>query len=382
MLPDKKAGWIAISATNPCHLYEMALELHRLQALDCYYSGYPGWRLKPPRDFPLWTCSLKTVVVYGTLKLVPKAFQPPAPKLFRWQDKSFDMAVARVLRKSDVIHAMPGQCFEIFRAAVRMGMCTVLNHATGPVRRQLALLSGEYRRFGLKQEQFHSFDEEYAAREKEEYAMADLHCVASNLVKKQLVEEGVDAGKISVVPYGADAGLYHPGTGISTGPFKIIFAGQVGLRKGIHHLLEALQSDKAAGWELDCYGAIQREMEGVLPQYKPRSEVRWHGPVSRGELAGAYRAASVLVLPSIEEGFGLVVPQALASGIPCIVSEGVGARDLIRHRENGSIVPVGNVEAILEELIYWSNNRKQVKEDMNWGAAARKIMQLGRGGVQ
>ena len=71
----------------------------------------------------------------------------------------------------------------------------------------------------------------------------------------------------------------------------------------------------------------------------------FHGPVSQASLAEVFHGGGLLVLPSLEEGYGLVVIQALACGLPCLVSDQVGAKDAIRPGENGSIVPTGDAEA-------------------------------------
>ncbi len=370
---------IAVSATNPCHLYEMALELYKLGVLNRYYSGYPRWKLNPPPEFPMVSSSLRTLAVYGALRFAPRCLKPSPQRMFRWQDDSFDRAVARMLCHADFIHAMPGQCQKTFQAAKGLGIRTVLNHATGPVRQQLAAVAEEYRRFGLKQENFHFFNDTYFAREAREYSLADYHCVASSVVQEQLVAEGVDKNRIWVIPYGADPAFFYPGQEPMRAPFTIAFAGQICLRKGIQYLLEALQSDEAKGWKLEGYGVISHEMESILPKYQPTCQTIWHGAISRFELGKAFRKSSVLVLPSLEEGFGLVVPQALACGIPCIVSDRTGAKDLIRHRDNGSIVPTGDAGAILKELCFWYENPKSLKEDMSWRVPGLKMREISEG---
>jgi glycosyltransferase involved in cell wall biosynthesis len=90
------------------------------------------------------------------------------------------------------------------------------------------------------------------------------------------------------------------------------------------------------------------------------------------------RTSSVLVLPSLEEGFGLVVPQALACGTPCIVSDRVGARDLISHRENGSIFAVGDSSALAAELRFWEEQRVVIQGDFSWRQPARRLISLSR----
>jgi glycosyltransferase involved in cell wall biosynthesis len=88
------------------------------------------------------------------------------------------------------------------------------------------------------------------------------------------------------------------------------------------------------------------------------------------------RESSVLVLPSLEEGFGLVVAQALSCGTPCIVSEAVGAKDLLKNRENGSVFSVKDSEALSEELIFWANRPRRVTGDFSWTQPAEALLKL------
>ena len=202
---------ICISATNPCHLYDLAVALHARGELGGYFSGYPAWRLQPPDGFPLVVRSARTLVTYGCLRL-PAALRPSAHRLFRWQDLGFDRAVARVLEAAGgaSIHAMPGQALATFRRARELGMLTVLNHASGPVRQRLAMIEDEYRRAGLDLAQHHGYDSAYFAREDAEYAAADYHCAASSIVRAQLEAAGVPPNRIWVVPYAADPAVFFP----------------------------------------------------------------------------------------------------------------------------------------------------------------------------
>ena len=90
----------------------------------------------------------------------------------------------------------------------------------------------------------------------------------------------------------------------------------------------------------------------------------------------------MLVLPSLEEGFGLVIPQALNCGAPCIVSDRVGGKDLIRHHENGSIFPSGDKAALAEELIWWHTHWHPVTELHNWEPPAAAILKAARAASQ
>ncbi len=367
---------ISISATNPCHLFAMARELASIEALGAYYSGYPEWKLGDAAGMQVRTHSLRTNVVYGLLKFVPEKLRPSSRGLFLWQDHGFDRWVGAQLERADFIHAMPGQCLATFRAARRLGIRTVLNHATGPVREWVRIMEPEYARAGLRLAEVCPYDDAYFAREDEEYALSDWHCAASTIVRDQLIAVGIAREKIWVVPYGADSRLFFVGEVPPSRDFRIVFAGQVGLRKGIRTLLDALTLAGSESWRVDFYGAVLGEARADIAAYRGRTPLEFHGPVSQAQLGEAFRRSSVLVLPSLEEGFGLVVPQALSCGVPCLVSDRVGAKDLIRRGENGSIFPVKDSSALAAELAWWAEHPCRTDEVHRWSEPARRVLAL------
>lgn len=366
---------ISIAATNPCHLWPLARELASAGRLGCYYSGYPVWKLRPPEGMAIRTHSLRTNVVYALLKFAPEHLRPSSRRLFLWQDHGFDRWVGEHLDPCEFIHAMPGQALITFRGAKQLGMRTVLNHATGPTRDWVRIMEPEYRRAGLNLTEHSPYDASYFAREDEEYALTDFHCVASTVVRDQLIARGIPPKRIWVVPYGADKLTFNHRTDNETPrDFRILFAGQVCLRKGIKTLLDALTVADQPDWKVDFCGARLGEADGDITGYRGRSPLHFHGPISQGKLADTMRQSSVLVLPSLEEGFGLVVPQALNCGLPCIVSDRVGGKDLIRHHENGSIIPVQNPEALAAELKWWAGHRACVNQTFSWTEAADRLI--------
>jgi glycosyltransferase involved in cell wall biosynthesis len=369
---------IAISSTNPCHLYPLALELANAGHLDCYYSGYPKWKLGAPEAMPVRTHSMRTNIVYGLLKYFPESLRPSSRDLFLWQDHGFDAWTGTRLQACDFIHAMPGQCLRTFERAKKLGIRTVLNHATGPVREWVRIMEPEYQRVGLKLAAVCPYDKNYFEREDREYALADFHCAASSVVRNQLVSLGISPPKIQVVPYGADRNIFFPASTPPNGDFRIIFAGQAGLRKGIRTLLQALELAGEKHWQVDFFGSVPGEAKHDLAGYRGKPALNFHGPVPQRELANAFRNGSVLVLPSLEEGFGLVVPQALNCGLPAIVSDRTGGKDLVRHRANGSVFQAQNPESLLEELRWWEGHRSRVDEILDWRKPAETLISLSR----
>ena len=368
---------ISFSATNPCHMWPTARAIAREGALAHYYSGYPAWKIADANPAQLRCASFRTNIVYGLLKYVPAALRPKPRRLFVWQDRGFDRWVGAHLEPCDFIHAMPGQAMHTFRAARRLGIRTVLNHATGPAREWVRIMRPEYERVGLRLEKECPYDEAYFAREDEEYALADFHCAASTIVREQLAASGIPESRIWVAPYGADtnARVFQRAENASPPPaFRILFAGQISLRKGIRTLLDALTLANREHWKMEFIGSRSSETEKDIAAYRGATPLTFQGALPQEQLARAMRDSSVLVLPSLEEGFGLVVPQALNCGCPCIVSDRVGGKDCIRQRDNGSIFPLGDAHALAAELDWWERNPRRTADNFTWTAGARTII--------
>lgn len=368
---------LAFAATNPCHVYDLALALHDRAALSAYLSGYPRWKLADAAGMPIRTSAGPTLATYGLLKLAPSWAVPAQQALFAWQDQQFDDWAAgqvRRLERTDFLHGLPGQCAATFAAAKERGISTVLNHASGPVVIQRRLVAEEFRSAGLRTPFARGLDQTQEAQfHRQEYALADYHLAASQVVKRQLVASGVAAEKIGVVPYGADGEVFYPTTRLPK-QFQVLFAGTLCLRKGVRYLLAALERAAQPDWYVKLVGQSLPEAEPFLAAFRPACSVEQTGPVGQGRLADWMRESSVLVLPSVEEAFGLVVVQALSCGLPCLVSDRVGASDLIVHRQNGSIVPFGDVDALIAELRWWKQHPVRVEGNYGWERPADDVL--------
>jgi len=373
---------ISFAATNPCHVWQMAMALSARQALGVYYSGYPRWRLPGADGMELRCHSFRTLITYFLHGKVPERWRPPNRALFRWQDEGFDRWVAKVLQPSDFLHGIPGQCRDSFKMAKHLGICTVLNHATGPAGQVAKILQPEYDRLGMTVSKEGGIDDTYLSRLAEECVLADIHCCASSVVREQLISEGIDERIIWVVPYGADATVWNPGTRRRPRKprevFRVLFAGQLSLRKGIRHLLTALETAGDVSWQLNVIGPILEETRHDRQAYTGTVPVIYHGAISQSALARAMRESDLLVVPSLEDGFGLVVVQALACGLPCAVSSMVGAKDMITENVNGSIFSLNDAQSLLATLKRWANEPRRVSGDWGWDKPADHLLKLSR----
>jgi starch synthase len=219
-------------------------------------------------------------------------------------------------------------------------------------RYQEQVMTEEYRRWGVSAE---VCSPRIVGREEAIYDMADAITVPSNIAKRSFIAMGVPEAKVHVIPYGVRLDKFRPEEMPREGAFDVLFAGQVGLRKGIPYLLEAFQRVKHPKKTLTLVGHMQDDLRPLLARL-PLDNVTLTGSISQGELARRMSSSHLFVLPSVEEGLGLVQGQAMACGCPVLSTTATGAEDLFTDGVEGFIAPERNIEALAERM-------QQVAED-------------------
>lgn len=210
-------------------------------------------------------------------------------------------------------------------------------------------------------------------RKEEEVKLADHIFVASSVTKNSLLEIGVEPEKISVIPYGAPIDYFQPQSKTDD-CFRALFVGRVSPRKGVHYLLQAWQELRLNNAELVFVGTNMFPT-GWFEQYK---NIYRHVPsVPHTLLNQYYSSASVLVFPSLVEGFGLVLLEAMACGIPVITTPNTAGPDILTDGVEGFIVPIRDIEALKEKL-EWCHTHPTELAEMG-RAARRKAEQLNWG---
>lgn len=207
-------------------------------------------------------------------------------------------------------------------------------------------------------------------RKEQEVQLADHIFVASSITRKSLLDVGVNQKKISIIPYGAPIDYFQPQPKTDQ-KFRVLFVGRVSPRKGVHYLLQAWHELQLPDAELLFVGSNQFP-DGWLDQYQ---DLFRHIPsVPHFSLNKYYSSGSVLIFPSLVEGFGLVLLEAMACGIPVITTPNTAAPDIITDGIEGFIVPIRDVEALKEKL-EWCYRHPQELAEMGQ-AARRKAEQL------
>jgi glycosyltransferase involved in cell wall biosynthesis len=173
----------------------------------------------------------------------------------------------------------------------------------------------------------------------------------SELARETYLAAGVDPERVHAVPLGADVGLFTPATEPRSGPCRFLFAGATIHRKGFDLLLAAFDRVRQAhpDAELRLVGARGDSFD--LLAERGAAGVSYAGPLAQRELAEELRQADCLVLPSRNDSYGMVVAEALAAGVPALVSDQVGAKILVQPGRNGWIVPAGDGEALAVRML-------------------------------
>lgn len=206
------------------------------------------------------------------------------------------------------------------------------------------------------------------ARKDQELELADTVFVASSFTRSTLAEAPRPPADVVLVPYGAPTVDQHiqPAIRASGAPLKVLFVGSLGQRKGLRYLLEAMDS-LGSGFELTLIGTVPDARCDPLTAGLNR-----HRHISSLPHAGILeemRQHHVFVFPSLFEGFGLVLPEAMACGLPIIATPHTAAPDLITEGSEGFVVPIRSADAIAEKLTILAEDEDQ-RQAM--GAAALK----------
>lgn len=188
---------------------------------------------------------------------------------------------------------------------------------------------------------------------RKECELSDLILVNSSWSRTALVEKGIGEEKIKILPlaYQGEARTTqwqrrYPAAFTKDRPLRVLFLGQINIRKGIHHLLGAAEALRDAPVEFWMVGPSRVE---VPLKYERLPRVKWFGVVSRSQAASFYRKADLFILPTVSDGFALTQLEAQEWGLPIVASRFCG--EVVEEGKNGLIVDPLNKETIAAALI-------------------------------
>jgi glycosyltransferase involved in cell wall biosynthesis len=181
------------------------------------------------------------------------------------------------------------------------------------------------------------------------YEQLDLLYVNSEGYRRAWTDRGIAAGKIKILPRGLDTTLFHPSRrepdfwkpyGVPRAATVLLYVGRVSKEKDLDVIVSAWPKLRGNGAALAFVGdgPYLKELRALLP------DAAFTGTLAGRDLARAFASADVFIFPSTTDTFGNVILEALASGVPCVVSDQGGPKDLIVHGRTGFITHALDVE--------------------------------------
>jgi glycosyltransferase involved in cell wall biosynthesis len=211
--------------------------------------------------------------------------------------------------------------------------------------------------------------EEKLARKTQELDLAELVICPSAFVLDSLPESARASKPCVVAPFGSpsfDDSEPAQRKPIDS-PLRVLFAGALTQRKGLADLFAAMKLVGSKEIELVVMGSVLRPLAWYRGQFSP---FIYAPPRPHRDVLRLMRTCDVLVLPSIVEGRALVQQEAMACGLPLIVTRNAGGDDLIAEGETGFLVPIRSPEAIAEKINWCATNRVSIG-DMAMAAQRR-----------
>lgn len=268
-------------------------------------QGYPGWEV------------LRSLAAKGGAGPVA------VDRVWDLMSRRFDAVVARRhMEETDAIHAFEYTALASFQRAGETRAKRILHLPSLSSRHFETIRQRELRRWKqLDDANAAYFSNRFPrrqARRDAEIGLADLIIANSALTARSHIAQGADPSKIVTVPLAAPPVVERPcpADRQSADTLRVLYAGNVTIGKGVPYLLEAWRQLPAGSRaRLEVYGkmALPRDLFPTASD-----TIQFHGPRPRQELFRAFQQADVLVFPSLADGFGMVVAEAMAHGLPVI----------------------------------------------------------------
>jgi glycosyltransferase involved in cell wall biosynthesis len=299
-----------------------------------------------------------------------------------------DHLVARKLEKLagqiDVVHVWPSAALETIKVAKRLGIPTVLERPNAHTRFCYETVAAECKRVGVElPHEDYEPNPGILAHEEAEFEATDYLLCPSEFTVKSFLDQGFDSHKLLRHQYGFDETLYFPETAQrdSKKKFIALYVGVDAVRKGLHFALEAwLASPASKNGTFMIAGDVSEAFKKRFGSYLVDSSVIALG--HRKDIPQLMRQADILMLPSVEEGFGLVCVDAIGAGCVPLVSK--ACTDTCRHLENALVHEIGDVPTLTKHITMCQEDPHLLatlrqgclrsREQLTWTAAGTRLV--------
>lgn len=375
------------------HAFRLAEQLHRYNKLNYFITSYPYSIFQYYRPEYIPRSKFKTIPTILIREFVNRSQLPI--DISKELNELFDFISSYRIGDPDVLVGWPGFVYRTLSRSKSNSITTVVDadhisyppevrddsefyslsmpSSTDNLVLQKQILDEEYKKYDIKKTPVNT---KVVKKELREYLAADYIVVPTQYVYDTMVNLGLDESKLRKIPFGVDTELFRPNPTKQGNEekLKILFAGQITLRKGVQYLLKAVDELGYEDLELRLVGNVREDIKPLLNKYEGAFNLINHKP--HKELSSVYSESDVFVFPSLLEGFGMVVSEAMACGLPVITTKHTGGVELITPQENGFLTDIRDVDALKNHIKYFyenpdeitrmGNNARETAENYTW----------------
>jgi glycosyltransferase involved in cell wall biosynthesis len=344
---------ILYTAPTRAHHYHYARILNKYGFLHRFVCGFPRWPQKskiPELNGKVIRADFFQSLFLISLKI---SLHPRISKtLAFWAKIEQDIHCFFNLSKTDIFIFYNGSGRLTAQKAKRQGKIVIAEAVNAHIEYQERILKEEHSVCNVPFIPEHRREK---ARRIKEYEIADYIIVPSEFARRTFIEEGVPSEKLILINYG-----FTPFKEKQLSPkqpsdeFRILFVGSISIRKGVRYLYQAFKKLQHPNKKLILVGP--KTQHTGLEEFEDFDNVEFTGILKGEELAKQYERATVFCLPSVEDGFGLVLGEALSYGLPIIATCNTGGYDIITNNKEGFIIPIRDPNSILEKLTILSSD--------------------------
>jgi glycosyltransferase involved in cell wall biosynthesis len=358
---------IAVVVQGRFYAFDLARELLARGHDVTVFTNYPG---RVTERFGVPRARVRSFLTHGLStrlmgRLLPGRLHGLTERL---GNHFFGRWAARVVPTEnwDVVIAFSGIAEDLFVALSRRDTLKALQRASCHIRSQRRLLEEEEERTGCWVAKPPDWS---IAREEREYELADAIHLVAGFAERSFLEQGVSADKLYRLSLGVDTSRFQAAEAVIEArcqrllngePIRVLNVGTFSLQKGAKDFVEVIRRLNTQHFSFRFVGPVAADARHLLSQVDRAATFVAKQP--QDELPREYATGDVFVLPTIQDGFPVVLCQALASGLPLLTTTNCSGSDFIREGETGWVVPIRSPESIVQRLLWCHEHRQELVE--------------------
>ena len=364
---------ITILVGGRFHAFDLAYQLEKKGHLLNLITSYPKWKVS--KFINIDKKKIKTVILKEIIeRIIIKLKLINYLAIFSvYLNKYFEYFASKKVnyKNTDILIGWSGFSCKTFQKSKNYNLIKILERGSSHIKFQSDILLEEHKKFNIK----YKINDNEINQEIKEYNLADYISIPSSFVKKTFLLKGFDEKKLILTPYGVDLNNFYP-KAKKDNIFRFIYVGNLSLRKGLWYTLKAFNELNLPNSELILVGSVDANFLPLLKEFTSNKKIKLFNHVSQNKLVEFYNISDVFVITSIEDGFAMVIPQALACGLPVICSENSGGSELIQNGINGYVLPIRNIDELKKKMNFLYEDKKHYislkesivkkREDLSW----------------